>query len=720
MADSSIRISLELADAAAQKALSDFIAKAGSADSSFKKLGDSSQSTFGEIGLHIGKATGLFEIFAGNLAVNVVIGALDLLAESAHKAFDVFIVEGVKAAEETQNAINALNQSLANSGQYSKETSEDFVRFAEGLQKTTTFSHDAIITNAALIQSLAQLDENGLKRATKAALDLSVGLGKDLPAATLIVAKAAEGNVTALNKLGLSIQEGETHAQTFERALAALEGRFGGDAESKVATYSGAVAQAGNSFKDLTEQIGNVIVQNPVVISLIQGVGASFNELGEFVKANAATIKDWVATGVIILIDGLKLATQAIDICTRAAQVLIGVMEITSGSFAAGIKNIKAFGESGNGTISAFSKQLEKMEESATTAFAALKTGATGSTEPINSTTVKTRELTAEMLRQQAMAKSLADSLIKNAEEGKSSAQQETAIAKAESEKQLAINESQLRKEEIDEVQFTSRKLAIGKMLATSELVAQEKELDAKQKFLDDSFAKNLLPEKQYYAASAALRTQEQTLETKYSNESIARDERAKKTLLDAERKQQNERLSIVATAAGNLASLMQSSNAGLFEIGRVAAMAQAGINTIVGISNALAGPPTGPPWPFNIALAATQGVALAVQESNLASAKPPSFASGGIVPGNSFSGDRVAANVNSGEMILNQYQQKNLFDMANGGGGTSRLEAKMDKQNALLGGIFQSLQGGQSININGQAIFQVLRDGMRGGQRFA
>jgi len=45
------------------------------------------------------------------------------------------------------------------------------------------------------------------------------------------------------------------------------------------------------------------------------------------------------------------------------------------------------------------------------------------------------------------------------------------------------------------------------------------------------------------------------------------------------------------------------------------------------------------------------------------------SFEEGGIVPGNSYTGDNVKANVNSGEMILNGPQQKNLFDTANGNG---------------------------------------------------
>ena len=48
-------------------------------------------------------------------------------------------------------------------------------------------------------------------------------------------------------------------------------------------------------------------------------------------------------------------------------------------------------------------------------------------------------------------------------------------------------------------------------------------------------------------------------------------------------------------------------------------------------------------------------------------------FAEGGIIPGNSYSGDRLTANVNSGELILNAAQQDRvagLLTAGNGGGG--------------------------------------------------
>ena len=77
--------------------------------------------------------------------------------------------------------------------------------------------------------------------------------------------------------------------------------------------------------------------------------------------------------------------------------------------------------------------------------------------------------------------------------------------------------------------------------------------------------------------------------------------------------------------------------------------------------------------WIEDIAAVASLGADVATA---IASAqKVQKFANGGIVGGSSFTGDRVVANVNSGEMILNRRQQANLFKMANGGGTGNQVE---------------------------------------------
>lgn len=65
-------------------------------------------------------------------------------------------------------------------------------------------------------------------------------------------------------------------------------------------------------------------------------------------------------------------------------------------------------------------------------------------------------------------------------------------------------------------------------------------------------------------------------------------------------------------------------------------------------------------------------------------------YASGGIIGGNSYTGDKVLARVNSGEMILNPSQQANLFNMINGGISTGG-EVKFRIDGSTLVGVLNN-----------------------------
>ena len=93
------------------------------------------------------------------------------------------------------------------------------------------------------------------------------------------------------------------------------------------------------------------------------------------------------------------------------------------------------------------------------------------------------------------------------------------------------------------------------------------------------------------------------------------------------------------------------------------ASFLQATANIAQGVAAALTQTP-----PASYIMAALTAATGAIQIATIMASKPkpPSFATGGIVPGNSYSGDRVQANVNSGEMILNAQQQANLWKAAN------------------------------------------------------
>lgn len=85
----------------------------------------------------------------------------------------------------------------------------------------------------------------------------------------------------------------------------------------------------------------------------------------------------------------------------------------------------------------------------------------------------------------------------------------------------------------------------------------------------------------------------------------------------------------------------------------------QATIDTAMAIIKALADP-----GGFaGLALSALAGVTGAAQIAAIAAQPLPQFATGGVVGGTSYTGDRVQIRANSGEMVLTKEQQARLFD---------------------------------------------------------
>jgi hypothetical protein len=122
------------------------------------------------------------------------------------------------------------------------------------------------------------------------------------------------------------------------------------------------------------------------------------------------------------------------------------------------------------------------------------------------------------------------------------------------------------------------------------------------------------------------------------------------------------ERADNLKSTFGTIATLSEHHNGALAAIGKAAAISTATIDGIAAVQKALAAAPP----PFNFALAGVVGAATAINVSKIAGVK---LEHGGIVPGSSFAGDSVQANLNSGEMVLNRGQQSQLFSVANGNG---------------------------------------------------
>lgn len=152
-----------------------------------------------------------------------------------------------------------------------------------------------------------------------------------------------------------------------------------------------------------------------------------------------------------------------------------------------------------------------------------------------------------------------------------------------------------------------------------------------------------------------------------------------------AEERERINKLTVVKTGQffGAMSSLARAGGKEFFELQKAFALAQIAVNGIQQVSEAAK-----LPWPANIPAVAF-AVADAAARTASVVATNPSFEMGGIVPGTSFTGDRVQANVNSGEMILNRQQQRQLFSIANGGGnGNEPKQFNITVQSVLDGEI--------------------------------
>ena len=97
--------------------------------------------------------------------------------------------------------------------------------------------------------------------------------------------------------------------------------------------------------------------------------------------------------------------------------------------------------------------------------------------------------------------------------------------------------------------------------------------------------------------------------------------------------------------------------------------VAEAIANVAAGLGQMLAMPQsTAQSWGW-IALAISGTATMISTIAAIKSATAGSYAQGGIIPGNSFSGDKLTANVNSGELILNRAQQDTIAAQLQGGG---------------------------------------------------
>jgi hypothetical protein len=187
-------------------------------------------------------------------------GAAFAVAGAAAAAYaGVLLVDGVKSAIEDEAAQAKLATTLENVTGATK----DQIAAVEDYITQTALANG--ITDDVLRPSLDRLVRS-TKNVQKAqelqtlALDIAAGTGKDLKTVSEALGKAYDGNLGALKKLGVGIDESIIKSKNFDAAAAALSKTFEGQASKQAETFQGKMARLTVAFDEAKETVGSYVL----------------------------------------------------------------------------------------------------------------------------------------------------------------------------------------------------------------------------------------------------------------------------------------------------------------------------------------------------------------------------------------------------------------------------------------------------------------------------
>ena len=206
----------------------------------------------------------------------------------------------VKNFDVQAKAVAQVEQGLISTGNAVGYNTDQLKKMASALQENTLFGDENILKNVtAQLLTFTNVTGREFERTQQAALDLATRLDGDLKGATIQLGKALNDPVlglSALSKSGIQfskdqkilikslVEMGKTaEAQTL--ILDELEKQYGGSAAAAARAGLGPFTQLKNIIGDITEDFGEIILQglNPIIDSVKQ-LALGFSDLSPETK----------------------------------------------------------------------------------------------------------------------------------------------------------------------------------------------------------------------------------------------------------------------------------------------------------------------------------------------------------------------------------------------------------------------------------------------------
>jgi len=321
----------------------------------FKKLareGQESLEKVGKIGAALGGAfdfvkKGAFIAIGGLTAVAGAAAAAVAAAAADEKSQKLLADQLIKSADATLAQVSAT-ELFIEKAMLATGIADDELRPAFGnLVRATNDVEKA--------QSLFTL-----------ALDISAATGRDLEAVTLGLGRAATGQIGALTRLGIPLDEGAKKSKDFGAILKTLQDQFGGAAATAADTFSGRVKILKTGLGEVVEEIGFALLPTAEKF-----VAFLTNNLLPALKAAVDGFKEKGLSGAVAYF-GAAFGDMTFSVLNRIESIILGFYELQKsfvdliGPLAAGVDIVRAFVDAltgGDGIITIEQKLINRTDQ---------------------------------------------------------------------------------------------------------------------------------------------------------------------------------------------------------------------------------------------------------------------------------------------------------------------------------------------------------------------
>src|SRR6185312_74067 len=124
------------------------------------------------------------------------------------------------------------------------------------------------------------------------------------------------------------------------------------------------------AFTDLTRQLGNIIVQNPVIIESIKAVTATFEEFAAEAKSAGPELKETIGQAIIFIINSAAYLTETFDIVVRSGAAFYNGLKLVFDAIGATVTGVLSiFSTSAKTAFEQFQAEANKAAQGVNDAF---------------------------------------------------------------------------------------------------------------------------------------------------------------------------------------------------------------------------------------------------------------------------------------------------------------------------------------------------------------